>query len=188
MSLTSALIGIAERVPLPDVVIRTAIERLCARTAAVLSGQGTGAPADFAGATACRRIAEYTDKANSQHYELPAAFFGHVLGPKRKYSCCYYPTPDFTLEQAETKALQETTSHARLNDGQSILEHGCGRFDRNRCAIETIFHSVYGSETERWMRRWRWFFLATAGLFGFAGGSEWGVSHFRLKPISAGSA
>jgi hypothetical protein len=24
------------------------------------------------------------------------------------------------------------------------------------------------------MRRWRWFFLATAGLFGYAGGSEWG--------------
>jgi hypothetical protein len=23
----------------------------------------------------------------------------------------------------------------------------------------------------------RWFFLATAGLFGYAGGSEWGVSH-----------
>ena len=31
------------------------------------------------------------------------------------------------------------------------------------------------------MRRWRWFFLATAGLFGYAGGSEWGVSHYRLK-------
>jgi cyclopropane-fatty-acyl-phospholipid synthase len=31
------------------------------------------------------------------------------------------------------------------------------------------------------MRRWRWFFLASAGLFGYAGGSEWGVSHYRLK-------
>jgi cyclopropane-fatty-acyl-phospholipid synthase len=29
------------------------------------------------------------------------------------------------------------------------------------------------------MRRWRWFFLATAGLFGYAGGSEWGVSHIQ---------
>jgi cyclopropane-fatty-acyl-phospholipid synthase len=32
-----------------------------------------------------------------------------------------------------------------------------------------------------WMRRWRWFFLATAGLFGYADGTEWGVSHFRMK-------
>ena len=32
-----------------------------------------------------------------------------------------------------------------------------------------------------WMRRWRWFFLATSGLFGYAEGSEWGVSHYRMK-------
>jgi cyclopropane-fatty-acyl-phospholipid synthase len=31
------------------------------------------------------------------------------------------------------------------------------------------------------MRRWRWFFLATAGLFGHAAGTEWGVSHYLLK-------
>jgi cyclopropane-fatty-acyl-phospholipid synthase len=31
------------------------------------------------------------------------------------------------------------------------------------------------------MRRWRWFFLATSGLFGYADGSEWGVSHYRMK-------
>jgi hypothetical protein len=34
------------------------------------------------------------------------------------------------------------------------------------------------------MRRWRWFFLATAGLFGYADGSEWGVSHYRMKALS----
>jgi cyclopropane-fatty-acyl-phospholipid synthase len=33
------------------------------------------------------------------------------------------------------------------------------------------------------MRRWRWFFLATAGLFGYDGGSEWGVSHYRMKAV-----
>ncbi len=27
-------------------------------------------------------------------------------------------------------------------------------------------------------------FLATAGLFGDRGGSEWGVSHYRLKPVT----
>ena len=32
-----------------------------------------------------------------------------------------------------------------------------------------------------WMRRWRWFFLATSGLFGYADGTEWGVSHYRMK-------
>jgi cyclopropane-fatty-acyl-phospholipid synthase len=62
------------------------------------------------------------------------------------------------------------------------------RFDGNRDAIEGILHGVYGNDAGLWMRRWRWFFLATAGLFGFAGGGEWGVSHFRLKPTGEASA
>ena len=33
MSFVSGIIGTAERVPLPDLVIRAAIQRLCARTA-----------------------------------------------------------------------------------------------------------------------------------------------------------
>ena len=47
--------------------------------------------------------------------------------------------------------------------------------------IEEVLCHVHGDETALWMRRWRWFFLATAGLFGYAEGSEWGVSHYRMK-------
>ena len=54
-------------------------------------------------------------------------------------------------------------------------------FDMHREEIEPVLRKVHGSNTVLWMRRWRWFFLATAGLFGYAGGSEWGVSHYRLK-------
>jgi len=54
-------------------------------------------------------------------------------------------------------------------------------FDSHASEIETILRGVYGEETQLWMRRWRWFFLATAGLFGCASGSEWGVSHYRMK-------
>ena len=54
-------------------------------------------------------------------------------------------------------------------------------FDAHRDEIEPVLRKVYGSDTALWMRRWRWFFLASAGLFGYAGGSEWGVSHYRLK-------
>ncbi len=51
----------------------------------------------------------------------------------------------------------------------------------HRDEIEAILRKVYGSDTGLWMRRWRWFLLATAGLFGYADGSEWGVSHYRMK-------
>jgi cyclopropane-fatty-acyl-phospholipid synthase len=56
-----------------------------------------------------------------------------------------------------------------------------GNFDRHRDEIETILREVYGTDTSLWMRRWRWFFLATSGLFGYADGSEWRVSHYRMK-------
>jgi cyclopropane-fatty-acyl-phospholipid synthase len=41
---------------------------------------------------------------------------------------------------------------------------------------------VYGVHADLWRRRWRLFFLATAGLFGLANGEDWGVSHYRLRP------
>jgi len=54
-------------------------------------------------------------------------------------------------------------------------------FDRNDAEIEAILKDVYGGEAILWKRRWRLFFLATMGLFGHAGGKEWGISHYRLK-------
>jgi len=53
--------------------------------------------------------------------------------------------------------------------------------ETHRDDIERVLREVHGDETALWMRRWRWFLLATAGLFGYADGSEWGVSHYRLK-------
>ena len=55
-------------------------------------------------------------------------------------------------------------------------------YDRNIAAIRPVLAEVYGKDATLWHRRWRLFFLATAGLFGHRGGTEWGVSHYRLKP------
>lgn len=57
-------------------------------------------------------------------------------------------------------------------------------FDANRDAIRTVFEQTYGGEAAVWMRRWRLFFLATAGMFGHGGGREWGVSHYLLRPAA----
>jgi cyclopropane-fatty-acyl-phospholipid synthase len=339
MSLISSVIGTAERVPLPDLVIRAAIQRLCSRTATRLARGNAESDAVFADDMAARAIAEHADAANAQHYEVPAAFFARVLGPNRKYSSCFYKGLESTLQEAEEEALRQAVAHADLADGQSILELGCGwgslslwmarqfrnaditavsnshsqreyieheaaarglgnlrvitadmnvfrperqfdrivsvemfehmlnwrelmtrvkswlapdgrfflhifthragaylfdradgedwiaqhfftggvmpshhlirqysdlfevekewrwtgthyqrtaldwlgNFDAHRDEIESILRPVYGNDTNLWMRRWRWFFLATAGLFGYADGSEWGVSHYRMK-------
>jgi cyclopropane-fatty-acyl-phospholipid synthase len=342
MSVVSRMIGTAERVPLPDLVIRAAIQRLCSRTATRLASGNAESDASFAGEMAARAIAEDTDAANAQHYEVPAAFFARVLGPNRKYSSCFYKEAKSTLQEAEEEALRQIVEHADLADGQSILELGCGwgslslwmarqfpnsditvvsnsraqrefiegeaaarglgnlrvitqdmnvfaperqcdrivsvemfehimnwrellgrvrswlkpdgrffmhifthragayrfdpadpddwiaqhfftggvmpshhlirqysdlfevekewrwsgahyqrtaldwlaNFDAHRDEIEAILRGIYGADTSVWMRRWRWFFLATSGLFGHAGGSEWGVSHYRMRASS----
>jgi cyclopropane-fatty-acyl-phospholipid synthase len=48
--------------------------------------------------------------------------------------------------------------------------------------VLAVLKRVYGRDAKLWQRRWRLFFLATMGLFGHAGGEEWGVSHYRLTP------
>ena len=56
-------------------------------------------------------------------------------------------------------------------------------FDAQIGRIDPILSQVYGADARLWRRRWRLFFLATAGLFGHAAGREWGVGHYRLKPV-----
>ena len=293
----------------------------------------------FASEMARYPIALKPDDANAQHYELPPAFFAHILGPRRKYSCCLYDGATTTLADAEERALAETAVHAGLEDGQRVLELGCGwgslrlwmaerfpdrtilavsnsrpqrahieaeaagagwamcradgrhecvrdgravrsrgvggdvraylqlaraaragawlagparllflhvfshrampyRFDRddksdwiaqhfftggvmpshgliweldelfvveadwrwngahyrrtaehwlenfdaNSAAIDGILRQVYGGDAALWARRWRLFFFATAGLFGARNGTEWGISHYALRP------
>ena len=65
-------------------------------------------------------------KPNEQHYEVPAEFFELVLGPRLKYSSCYWPPGVETLAEAEDAMLALTCERARIEDGQSILDLGCG--------------------------------------------------------------
>ena len=339
MNIVAAATSAIERVPLPDTLTRAGIAMLVNRTARKLREAPSSADQAFAEAMLRHPIALFPADANAQHYELPPAFFAQMLGPRRKYSCCLYPDAGTTLAEAEEFALAETASHAALEDGQRILELGCGwgslslwmaerfpaaritavsnsapqrehiemeaarrgllnieiitadmngfdtaeRFDRvvsvemfehmsnwpsllgrihgwllpegrlflhvfshratpyrfdhadksdwiaqhfftggimpshnlirhvaapfaleadwrwpgthyartandwlalydaNAEAIAAILRETYGADWQLWRRRWRLFFLATAGLFGAAQGEEWGVSHYRLR-------
>lgn len=341
MSLTTYMANLAERVTLPNSLIALGIYTLVARTNRNLQHLNTPL-AHFVRDMEVRPIAEYTQAANHQHYELPPEFFGLFLGQRRKYSCCLYPTGRETLDEAELHALEETIAHAQLADGQTILELGCGwgalslfmatrfpqaqimavsnskpqrlyiesqaallgmnnlrvitadmndfstdqtfdrvvsvemfehmanwrslltrirswlntdgklflhvfahdkqpyrfnhddqsdwiaqyfftgglmpshdlalafpdlfqlerdwrwsghhyahtardwlrRYDAQRPEIRLIFKDVYGAEAALWERRWRLFLLATSGLFGYARGKPWGVSHYLMRPIA----
>jgi Mycolic acid cyclopropane synthetase len=50
-------------------------------------------------------IAIDTDKANEQHYEVPASFYNYCLGPYKKYSSGYWPT---TTSKTRTTSFDES--------------------------------------------------------------------------------
>lgn len=345
MNVVAKLTRIGESLPLPDVITRAVIGRMVGRTARLLRGKASDSDRAFVEAMKSFPIAMNVEAANAQHYEIPEEFFALILGPQRKYSCCFYADASSSLIEAEERALAITAEHADLDDGQRILELGCGwgslslwmarhyrsarivavsnsrsqrdfitsvaralrltnlevitadmnafmppgRFDRvvsvemfehmanwrpllrhihdclnpdgclflhiftnahapyrfdadneadwiaqhyftggimpsqtliwqfddcfavdqswhwsgqhyartaadwlrnydqNCQAIGDILKQVYRRDAKLWGRRWRLFFLATVGLFGHAGGSEWGVSHYRLRPVVPGA-
>lgn len=71
-------------------------------------------------------LALVPEKANEQHYEVPAGLFLQTLGHRLKYSGCYWPKGVSTLNEAEDLALETSCQRAELVDGMSVLELGCG--------------------------------------------------------------
>lgn len=71
-------------------------------------------------------IAIATDEANEQHYELPTRFFERVLGKHMKYSSGYWDEGVTDIDTSEARMLALTCERAALEDGQRILELGCG--------------------------------------------------------------
>lgn len=126
----SGLLGLAERGFIPDVLLRQGIRRLCAqRLREEMAGGLDRQSARFAARIdmlSRSPVAIHTDAANAQHYELPPAFFELCLGKRLKYSSCYYPRGDESLDRAEEAMLELYGARAELADGQEILELGCG--------------------------------------------------------------
>jgi cyclopropane-fatty-acyl-phospholipid synthase len=125
-----SLIDLAEQKKLPDSLIRAGIRRLLKQRLEELRADNLELADDLKRKLLTELktspIAIETDAANAQHYEVPAAFFRQVLGSHLKYSACYFEAGQNDLSQAEQCMLASYLERADLNDGQSILELGCG--------------------------------------------------------------
>jgi cyclopropane-fatty-acyl-phospholipid synthase len=128
--LFSRALSVAERGLVPDAAIRAGIRRLLRSR---LDQETLGGPE----ATRARKqalvdalrkgpIAVETEAANAQHYEVPAAFFEAVLGARLKYSSALYGPGIETLDAAEEAMLALVAERAELQDGQEVLDLGCG--------------------------------------------------------------
>lgn len=114
----------------PDVALRLGIRRLLAQR---LRDEGAGGVeqrrarlAQLVESKSRGPIAHHVDDANRQHYEVPTEFYELVLGPRLKYSGALWGPECTTLAEAETAMLALTCERAQLEDGQEILELGCG--------------------------------------------------------------
>jgi len=119
-----------EKNVLPDAVIRFGIRRLLAQR---LRAETAPVPAEqhrrlvaFAADLHTQPIAINTQDSKAQHYEVPTAFYQRVLGPRLKYSCCWFERGDESLAAGEEAMLRLYAERARFADGQEILELGCG--------------------------------------------------------------
>ncbi|MEP7056266.1 MAG: cyclopropane-fatty-acyl-phospholipid synthase family protein [Caldimonas sp.] len=127
---TASAVNWVEQGLVPDRVVRLGIRRLLKARLAELGDGDAAAAAEltqaFVDEIGASQLALLPEKANEQHYEVPAAFFAKVLGAHRKYSSCFWPEGVETLAQAEAAALAVTCERAGLADGQQVLELGCG--------------------------------------------------------------
>lgn len=90
--------------------------------------------------------------------------------------------PGFTEHlRCEADWWQEGTHYQKT--AEAWLTHT----DRARDTILEVFKETYGlANAKRWLQRWRIFYMACAELWGYRGGSEWGVSHYRFCKASEG--
>jgi cyclopropane-fatty-acyl-phospholipid synthase len=115
---------------IPDFVVRQVIRYLLAQGLTEekekAAQSGDSYKANFVEMLKASPIALSTDTANQQHYEVPDDFYQIVLGHHLKYSSGYWPDGCNDLDVSEAAMLELTCERARIEDGDSILELGCG--------------------------------------------------------------
>lgn len=130
MQQNNHVMDLTEQGYVPDSVIRLGIRRLIKQRLSEIQADDAESMSDFQSdfvkAMQSAVIAPLPEKANEQHYEVPAEFFRYALGAHRKYSSCYWADNTCDLNSAEQAALEATCRHAQLSDGMDILELGCG--------------------------------------------------------------
>jgi len=110
----------------PDPLLRAGIRAACATRLRRERRRGPDVKQAFVERLRGSAIAERVEKPNEQHYEVPAAFFRLVLGPRLKYSACLWTPGVETLGRAEEAMLALTCERAGVEDGMTLLDLGCG--------------------------------------------------------------
>jgi cyclopropane-fatty-acyl-phospholipid synthase len=122
--------SLLEKDLLPDPLIRTGIRRLLKQR---LREEDKGSPMaqkknNLALIEELKNspIAIHTHEANTQHYEVPTQFYKYCLGKHLKYSSGFWNEGVNNIDVSEADMLELTCKRAQLENGQTVLELGCG--------------------------------------------------------------
>jgi cyclopropane-fatty-acyl-phospholipid synthase len=65
---------------------------------------------------------------------------------------------------------------------EKTANHWLANLDAARNELMPMLIQTYGADNAGiWFQRWRMFYMAVAELFGYAGGNEWGIAHYRFS-------
>ena len=121
--MTKFLLTIAELGLIPDVFIKTAVRFITKKRLNELGIHEN--KLNVIKSISEGGIAEKTDDANVQHYEVPPEFFKYALGKNLKYSCSFFDKTD-SLDEAEKSMIELYIKRADIQEGHDILDLGCG--------------------------------------------------------------
>jgi len=125
-----SLIELAEKRWLPDPLVRFGMRRLLRQRLqqehSLAATQYDTALDRFAECQQQAAVTIETQRANEQHYEVPAEFYELVLGARLKYSCGWWDDSTTSLDESESAMLRLTCERAGIENGMRILELGCG--------------------------------------------------------------
>lgn len=122
--------SLVEKDLIPDFIIRKRIKQLLEQRLEQENKGDVGLQQDqlmrLIESLKSSEIAINTQDANEQHYEVPTMFYKYCLGTHLKYSCGYWNDGVTSIDVSERDMLELTCQRAELENGQTVLELGCG--------------------------------------------------------------
>lgn len=89
------------------------------------------------------------------------------------------PAADTLLHFQQSLSIEQRWSVDGTHYSKTA-NHWLQRQDSQREAVMAVLREAYGEHAALWFQRWRMFWMACAELFGYAGGQEWLVAHYRF--------